>query len=79
MTANSYGRNFTVKVPLLDLDPPIWRCILVDGATNFQGLQLAMGWENIHLYTFKYWRSTFAGPWIHMLLHVSEKQLLSLP
>ncbi len=45
-----------LKITLRHTKPPIWRRLLVDKATTFRELhymiQLAMGWENAHLYEF---------------------------
>jgi len=48
---------YQLKVTLRDTDPAIWRRLLVPGEISFrdfhQVLQVAMGWENDHLYEFK--------------------------
>lgn len=46
-----------LKITLQWTKPPIWRRVLVDRKTTFVELhhiiQIAMGWENCHLYEFK--------------------------
>jgi hypothetical protein len=46
-----------LKITLQRTHPPIWRRLLVDKNTTFAGLhhiiQIAMGWENCHLFEFK--------------------------
>lgn len=46
-----------LKITLKWTKPPIWRRVLVDKKTTFfelhQIIQIAMGWENCHLYEFK--------------------------
>ena len=45
-----------MKVTLLDIEPPIWRRLLVTGDQTLYRLHLIlqtiMGWENYHLYEF---------------------------
>ncbi len=47
---------YQLKVTLLDIEPPIWRRILVPGNTTLPDLHLmlqaAMGWTNSHLHKF---------------------------
>lgn len=46
-----------LKITLAHTKPPIWRRVLVDKKTSFFELhhiiQIAMGWENCHLFEFK--------------------------
>jgi len=45
-----------LKVCLLDVSPSAWRRLLVQASTTLQErhgiLQVALGWEGIHLYRF---------------------------
>jgi hypothetical protein len=47
---------YQLRISLLGTDPEIWRTIQVPGGTKFSNLhnviQIAMGWENAHLYHF---------------------------
>ena len=47
---------YTLKVTLMETDPPIWRRLRVSGQTTLARLdriiQTAMGWTNSHLHTF---------------------------
>ena len=47
-----------LKITLDETEPPIWRRVLVDKQTTFFELhhiiQIAMGWENCHLYEFNF-------------------------
>ncbi len=49
--------RYYLHVQLLDIEPPIWRRIVVPGAislhTFHKMLQVVMGWENAHLYLFR--------------------------
>ena len=49
--------NLQLKVELEDIEPKIWRRIIVDENTSLYKLhyiiQLAFGWENCHLYEFE--------------------------
>jgi hypothetical protein len=54
--AQSKGTVHQLKIALLEVDPPIWRRVLVPsdatlGDVNFI-LQAAMGWTNTHLHQF---------------------------
>ena len=57
---------YQLKVTLRDTDPAIWRRLLVPGEISFRGLhqvlQVAMGWENEHLYEFKVGNRYFGEP-----------------
>ncbi len=48
---------FQLRVTLLDVEPPIWRRIVLPGHWHFglvhAALQSAMGWENAHLHEFE--------------------------
>jgi len=50
------GKLFQLKITLLDINPPVWRRIVVPGNTTLAILhyiiQLAMGWTNSHLHQF---------------------------
>lgn len=47
---------YQLKVSLIGVRPPIWRRIQVPGNIKFDALheviQIAMGWQNFHLYSF---------------------------
>jgi hypothetical protein len=49
---------YQLKVTLDEIEPPIWRRILVEGDTTFAKLhviiQEAMGWQNYHLHMFEF-------------------------
>ncbi|WP_448208257.1 plasmid pRiA4b ORF-3 family protein [Azospirillum sp. sgz302134] len=53
----SSGSILQVKVRLLDVSPMVWRRLLVPAAFTLEELhgvlQVAMGWEGIHLYRFR--------------------------
>ena len=50
------GTLLQLKVTLRDIDPPIWRRLLVPCSVTLfrlhRLLQIAMGWEDYHLYAF---------------------------
>lgn len=49
-------QTLTLKITLSDIKPPIWRRIVVPASYTFQQLhhviQVAMGWDNYHLWQF---------------------------
>jgi Plasmid pRiA4b ORF-3-like protein len=55
-----------VKVWLLDISPMVWRRLLVPSSYTLRELhgviQVAMGWEGIHLYDFEL-RAARYGSW----------------
>jgi hypothetical protein len=55
-----------LKVTLLDTDPPIWRRVLVDGASTLAQLhdviQAAFGWQNGHLHEFDDGKARYGPP-----------------
>ncbi len=57
---------YQLHVSLLDTHPPIWRRLLVHAdlslAQLHNVLQIAMGWENIHLHSFRTARRRFGQP-----------------
>jgi len=57
---------YQLKVTLEDIEPPIWRRILVKGDVTLSKLhriiQLAMGWEDYHLHEFMVGEECYAIP-----------------
>ena len=55
-----------LKVRLPGISPMIWRCVLVPESVSLRELhgvvQLAMGWERIHLFEFAVRGVRYAGP-----------------
>jgi pRiA4b ORF-3-like protein len=51
------GLAYQFKISLVDVEPPIWRRILVTDSTNLRTLHLiiqeAMGWQSCHLFEFE--------------------------
>jgi hypothetical protein len=51
------GPALQLKAHLLEVSPMVWRRLLVPGATSLRELhgilQVAMGWESIHLFQFR--------------------------
>ena len=58
---------YQLKIHLLGIDPQISRQVLVRGDTTLAELhhvfQLAMGWENWHLHSFKLWGREYGIPY----------------
>jgi hypothetical protein len=65
-TAPAAGSVYQLKVTLLDTKPPIWRRVLVDGASTLDHLhdviQAAFGWWDYHLHEFELGRTRYAVP-----------------
>ena len=57
---------FQIKVTLLGSDPEIWRRLLVPASITLAALhnplQVAMGWENSHLYEFRKGKELYGRP-----------------
>ena len=64
--AEPEGTIFQLKVTLHDTKPPIWRRVLVDGASTLdhvhEVIQAAFGWWNYHLHDFKIDGSEYGVP-----------------
>ena len=60
------GRILQIKVSLLEVDPPIWRRLLVRGDASLGMLhriiQIAMGWYDQHLHEFIYKENIYGPP-----------------
>ena len=56
MAAYQSASRYTLHIHLADIEPPIWRRVVVPGAislhTLHKMLQVVMGWENSHLYLY---------------------------
>lgn len=59
-------RAYRLKISLRGITPPIWRRVIVDGATTLDELheviQAAFGWWNYHLYEFEIGSSSYGIP-----------------
>lgn len=57
MSDNGLSKVYQLKIHLVDISPMVWRRILVRDDTSIAQLhgimQLVMGWENIHLHSFR--------------------------
>ena len=57
---------YRLKVTLLDTKPPIWRRVLVDGASTLdhvhEVIQAAFGWWNYHLHEFEVGSTRYGIP-----------------
>lgn len=51
-------KAYEIKISLNGIKPPIWRKVIIPSDINFMQLhniiQLAMGWQNCHLYEFNF-------------------------
>ena len=60
-----YREVYRLHVELKDIQPPIWRRLVVPGGVTLQELhfllQDAMGWTDSHLHEFTTKHATFAG------------------
>lgn len=65
-SAPTSGAVYQLKVTLLDTKPPIWRRVLVDGASTLdhvhQVVQAAFGWWNYHLHEFEVGKTRYGVP-----------------
>jgi hypothetical protein len=57
---------YQLKVTLVGISPPIWRSVHLDGNSTLaylhRVLQVVMGWENYHLYTFRIGGKAYGPP-----------------
>ncbi len=57
---------YELKIELLDVEPTIWRCVLVRGSITLAQLheviQAAMGWTNSHLHEFIVGADSYSDP-----------------
>jgi hypothetical protein len=58
--------HYQLRIELLDVEPPIWRRILVPSEFTLHDLhyaiQIAMGWEDCHLHDFTIKRQRYTVP-----------------
>lgn len=63
---SSSGEVFQLKVTLHDTKPPIWRRVLIDGASTLdqahEVIQAAFGWWNYHLHEFEIGGTQYGVP-----------------
>lgn len=64
--ARTSGSVYQLKVTLRDTKPPVWRRVLVDGASTLEHvhevIQAAFGWWNYHLHEFEIGRTRYGVP-----------------
>lgn len=64
--APASGSVYQLKVTLHDTKPPIWRRVLVDGASTLdhvhEVIQAAFGWWNSHLHEFEIGETRYGAP-----------------
>lgn len=62
------GEVLQLKIRLLGVSPMVWRRVLVPESMSLHELhgvvQLAMGWEGIHLFEFAIRGARYAGPYL---------------
>jgi hypothetical protein len=59
------GKVYQLKITLMDIRPPIWRRVLVPDCPLtrlHEIIQVAMGWENYHLYDFEAGGERYTDP-----------------
>ena len=59
------GQVYQLKITLKDIRPPIWRRVLVPDCSLsklHEVIQVAMGWENYHLYDFEVGGERYTDP-----------------
>jgi hypothetical protein len=63
-------KTYQVRIELMNIEPPIWRRILVPASVPLDKLhkiiQIAMGWDNYHMYLFTVGREQYGegvGEW----------------
>jgi hypothetical protein len=65
-TRTDLGQIATLRIELLDTDPPIWRQAEVSTSSTLKDLhaliQAAMGWANQHLWEFRVGRQVYGRP-----------------
>ncbi len=64
-SAQTAGKIFQLKITLKDIRPPVWRRVQVRDcslADLHEVIQVAMGWENYHLYDFEVGGERYTDP-----------------
>lgn len=66
MSRKTAVKAYTLRIELQDIEPLVWRRLLVDGDTTLSKLhhyiQTAMGWTDAHLHEFEIGGKTYATP-----------------
>lgn len=64
--AAAAGKIFQLKVTLREVSPPVWRRLLVPSAVTLPELhrilQIAMGWHDSHLHSFRFGPAQYLDP-----------------
>mgnify|MGYP001069261173 CR=1 FL=1 len=74
--------GYEIRVVLKDITPPVWRTLEVPGNLTLdqlhQVLQVAMGWENAHLYLFQIGGKLYGEPNSEWDLPVADASMTTL-
>lgn len=74
--------QFELTVALRGIMPPIWRTLDVPGNLTLHNLhevlQVAMGWENAHLYLFQVGRQLYGEPSTDWAMPVADATTMTL-
>lgn len=66
MAARRPATDYRVRVTLIDVDPPVWREVLVPGDLTLRDLhevlQIILGWNDSHLHLFEYGGRKWSNP-----------------
>ena len=73
---------YEVKVRLEEIKPPIWRVLRVPGRTSLARLhkilQLAMGWQDYHLYIFEIGGKRYSLPSTEWEIEIGDSRKMTL-
>ena len=78
----AYNKIYQLKITLEDIQPPIWRRILVRGNVKMRKLhhilQITMGWTNSHLHQFWVEDACITEPHVDLERDVYDDKKLKL-
>ncbi len=72
---------YQLKITLKDVQPPVWRRLLVPDcplSSLHEIIQVAMGWQNSHLHSFRFGQENYTDPRVAAELDMEDEDRVNL-